>query len=187
MFKPAEASEADAAAPMTREELEAAERSMTDKERAIGLVTAPVAAAIAFLVYDRLINDNPLAHLKGGKLNPHHVNPTVYHTLELVMLALALVVLFSSMMRKRLYAGIASALFGLALFNMHYWGFAVPFVMVGGWLIARAYRLSQDTKLAASGGVPPRRTSAAPGRSNARVGATSSNPHRRKAASRSRR
>ncbi len=35
--------------------------------------------------------------------------------------------------RKRLFMGILAAMYGLAIFNLHYWGFGVPFVMVGAW------------------------------------------------------
>ena len=53
-----------------------------------------------------------------------------------------------AMLRKRLFLGIATALYGLAIFNLHYWGFGVPFVMAGAWYLVRAYRLQQALKLA---------------------------------------
>ena len=77
--------------------------------------------------------------------------------------------------RKRLLLGIASALYGLSFFNLHYWGFGVPFILIGSWYLVRAYRLQQKLKLAkagrrpgtvGSGGRPagPRRASATPRR-----------------------
>ena len=36
------------------------------------------------------------------------------------------------------------ALYGLAVFNLHYWGFGVPFILAGAWLLVRAYRLQRD-------------------------------------------
>ena len=48
--------------------------------------------------------------------------------------------------RKRLYLGIVTAMYGLAIFNLHYWGFGVPFVMVGAWYLVRAYRLHRNLK-----------------------------------------
>ena len=50
--------------------------------------------------------------------------------------------------RKRLYLGMVIALYGLAVFNLHYWGFGIPFVMAGAWLLVRAYRLQRDLRVA---------------------------------------
>ena len=49
-------------------------------------------------------------------------------------------------LRKRLFLGISMALYGLAVFNLHYWGFGVPFLLLGAWLLVRAYRLQRDLK-----------------------------------------
>ena len=68
------------------------------------------------------------------------------------------------------------ALYGLSIFNLHYWGFGVPFLLFGSWYLVRAYRLQQKLKLAqgdgATGGPPaaprpgaPSPTSATPRRS----------------------
>ena len=46
------------------------------------------------------------------------------------------------------------ALFGLASFNLHYWGFGVPFMLFGAWLLVRAWRLQSSLKLAAGDGPP---------------------------------
>jgi hypothetical protein len=62
--------------------------------------------------------------------------------------ALALIMLGAAWFRKRLVIGIASALYGLSFFNLHYWGFGVPYIMIGSWYMVRAYRLSQKLKLA---------------------------------------
>ena len=45
--------------PQSASELETIVRSMDDKERAIGLVAAPVAAAIGFLVIHTLVPTTP--------------------------------------------------------------------------------------------------------------------------------
>jgi hypothetical protein len=58
------------------------------------------------------------------------------------------VMLAGAWFRKRLIIGIASALYGLSFFNLHYWGFGVPYIMIGAWYMVRAYRLSQKLKLA---------------------------------------
>ncbi len=40
------------------------------------------------------------------------------------------------------------ALYGLSLFNLHYWGFGIPFIIGGSWYLVRSYRLSEKLKLA---------------------------------------
>ena len=76
-------------------------------------------------------------------------------------------------LRKRLFLGIVLALFGLGIFNLKYWGFGIPFLMAGAWLLVRAYRLQQKLKLAGGGSkntygppnsrVPPNRLPSAGG------------------------
>jgi hypothetical protein len=68
-----------------------------------------------------------------------------------VLLGLAVLILVSSMMRKRLFQGITLALYGLAVFNLRYWGFGIPFVLAGAWYLVRAYRLQQELKRAEAG------------------------------------
>jgi hypothetical protein len=134
------------------EQLEAQVKMVDDKERMIGLVAAPLAAAIGFLVIHTLVVNDPAAHLASGAANPRYVNPTVYDDLFLVLLALSMVMLFMALWRKRLYLGMVTALYGLAIFNLHYWGFGVPFVMVGAWYLVRAYRLNRSLKEAIAEG-----------------------------------
>jgi hypothetical protein len=128
------------------EELEAAVRSANDKERLIGLLAAPLAAAIGILVISALIVNDPTAILKNGEVNRLHVSLSLYHDLGGVLLALSVLMLVMAMFRKRLYLGILMALYGLAVFNLHYWGFGVPFIMGGAWLLVRAHRLQRDLR-----------------------------------------
>jgi len=129
---------------MSLEELGDADRHANDKERAIGLLAAPVAAAIGLIVIDNLI-----AHDPAGK---QHVPVSDYHELIIVLLGLSVVMLATAWFRKRLYLGMVTAVYGLAIFNLKYWGFGVPFVMVGAWLLVRAYRLHRDYREATGGG-----------------------------------
>ncbi len=69
-------------------------------------------------------------------------------------LALALAMLVGAWFRKRLVIGIACALYGISFFNLHYWGFGLPFILIGSWYLVRAYRLSQKLKLAKSTDTP---------------------------------
>jgi hypothetical protein len=38
------------------------------------------------------------------------------------------------------------ALYGLSIFNLHFWGFGIPFIFAGAWLLVRAYRFQQMVK-----------------------------------------
>ena len=125
--------------PPSVEELEDRVRYADDKERLTGLLLAPVAGAIGLIVIGSLISNDP-------KTGPRHVDVSLYHTLTYVLLGLAVVMLAAAFYRKRLYLGIAMALYGLSIFNLHYWGFGVPFVMVGAWLLVRAYRAQRDLR-----------------------------------------
>ncbi len=149
-----EASSIDSPVSRSVQELEAAVRSADDKERLIGLVAAPVAAAVGILVISALIVNDPPARLKDGQVNPLHVSLSLYHDLGALVLVLSVLMLVTAMWRKRLYLGIVTALYGLALFNLHYWGFGVPFIFLSAWLLVRAYRLQRDLREATEGSSP---------------------------------
>lgn len=133
------------------EELEADVHSADDKERLIGLLAAPFAAAIGILVISALIENDPPTLLGNGRADTLHVSLSLYHALGGVLLGLSVLMLATAMLRKRLYLGIAMALYGLAIFNLHYWGFGIPFIMGGAWLLVRAYRLQRDLREATEG------------------------------------
>ncbi len=132
--------------PLSVEDLEADVRSADDKERLVGLLAAPFAAAIGILVMRALIINDPPVLLKDGQTDTLHVSLTLYHDLEGVLLALSILMLVTAVLRKRLYLGIVMALYGLAVFNLHYWGFGFPFIMAGAWLLVRAFRLQRDLR-----------------------------------------
>lgn len=135
----------------TVEELEGAVKRANDKERLIGLLAAPVAAAIGLLITANRVANNPKALLANGQPNPRHVSLSLNLDLCLVAMVLALVMLGSAWFRKRLLLGFAAALYGLDLFNLRYWGFGVPYIMVGSWYLVRAYRLSEKLKRVKAG------------------------------------
>jgi hypothetical protein len=120
----------------------------SDRERLVALAAAPLAAAVALVVTSYLIAHDPPVRLRNGQLDKLHASVATYHLLELVLLALALVMLAAAWYRKRLFIGIAMALYGLAVFNLHYWGFGVPFLLGGAWYLVRAYRRLQAEKQA---------------------------------------
>ena len=141
--------------PRSVEELERSARSADDKERLVGLLAAPFAAAIALLLYGALSANDPPAYLKDGLANSKHVSLSLYADLLGVLLILALAMLATAWLRKRLLLGCAMALYGLAVFNLRYWGFGVPYVLFGAWLIVRAYRAQRDLREATGTGAAP--------------------------------
>ena len=79
-------------------------------------------------------------------------------------MGLAVLILLTSWLRKRLFQGITLALFGLAIFQLHYTyvGFAAPFILFGAWYLIRAYRLQQELKRAEAAGPAAPRSKASP-------------------------
>jgi hypothetical protein len=137
------------AAPSSVEELETENKYANDKERLIGLLAAPIAAMIGFAI----------TTLDVSNAHRLHESTSTYYDLEIVLLALAFVMLIMAMRRKRLFLGMAMALYGLTVFNLHYWGFGIPFILFASWYLVRSYRLSRDLRLAtegAAGGGQPR-------------------------------
>jgi len=143
-------------APLTVPELEAQIRSASDKERLVGLLAAPWAAGIGVLVVAALINHDPTAHLASGLVNSKHVSVTFYYGVLAALLALSVLMLAFAWFRKRVLLGVAMAMYGLTLFNLHWWGFAVPYLLCAGWLLVRAYRLHQDLRAATGDAPAPR-------------------------------
>ena len=133
----------------TVEELRAEVARANDKERAIGLAAAPVSAILGLIISSASID----------YAQTHHQSVSVYDELTFVMLGMSALMLVTAMLRKRLFLGIVMALYGLAVFNLHYWGFGVPFLLGGSWYLVRSYRLSQRLKLATMDGTSPRKAS----------------------------
>ncbi len=69
------------------------EKRANDKERAIGLLAAPLATLIGFLVIHALVANDPPAHLTDGAVNKLHVNLSTYHELFLVLIVLSFLML----------------------------------------------------------------------------------------------
>jgi len=137
-----------AATPAADTELDGETARADDKERLIGLLAAPIAAMIGLIVSASLIANDPKRLLADGQVNKLYVNPSLYAELGGVAVVLAIVMLAMAWYRKRLYLGVAMALYGLSIFNLHFWGFGVPYIMVGAWLLVRAYRYQSKLKLA---------------------------------------
>jgi hypothetical protein len=141
--------------PRSVEELEAAVKSADDRERLVGFAAAPLAAIITIVVTANLIADDPAARRKNGTLNPAHVSVSLYHELAVVLVVLTVLILVTAMLRKRLFLGLAMAMFGLAIFDLHGWGFGIPYILGGSWFLVRAYRLQRELR-DATGGAPSR-------------------------------
>ncbi|MGH9080291.1 MAG: hypothetical protein ACRDYE_09515, partial [Acidimicrobiales bacterium] len=96
--------------PTTIPELEEAVRRADERERLIGLVAAPLAAAIGFLVSASLVANDPKSLLSNGQINKLHVNPSLYVELGAVAVGLAVLMLVMALLRKRLYLAVTMAL-----------------------------------------------------------------------------
>jgi hypothetical protein len=175
LVKPVEPSRTSKApgGPQSVEELEAAVRSADDRERLVGFVAAPLAAIITIVVTANLIADDPAARRRNGSLNPAHVSVSLYHELAVVLVVLTVLILLMAMLRKRLFLGIAMAMFGLAIFDLHGWGFGIPYILGGSWFFVRAYRLQRELR-EATGGAPSR--SAGPARPDGGRGTGTARP-----------
>ena len=141
------------------DEIEAEISRSNDKERTIGLVAAPIAAIVGLVISSASIN----------YAKTHDQSVSVYEELTFVLLGLAVLILLTSWLRKRLFQGITLALYGLAIFQLHYtyFGFAAPFLLAGAWYLVRAYRLQQELKRAEAAGPGAPRPKANPGASRA--------------------
>ncbi len=148
MLKPAPEQSAEPTDSSTLEELEATMKRADDKERLIGLIAAPLAGMVAVIVTSSLIAGDPAALTTTGQANPHHVNPSLYLEVGTVALVLSGLMLAMALWRKRLYLGITMALYGLSIFNLHFWGFGLPFILAGAWYLVRSYRIQQKVKVA---------------------------------------
>lgn len=129
-----------------------------DRERGVGLLAAPVSGAITVLVTSALISNDP------PQSSSRHVPVAVYHELEIALLVLSLAMVVLALWRRRLLLGVVMALFGLALFNMHYWGFGIPYLIAGSWYLVRSYRMQREWR-EANGDVRPPGSGPATGRS----------------------
>jgi hypothetical protein len=143
LLKP-EIEDSEPAEPMSVDDLEDAVRYANDKERLVGLLAAPIAGFLALVVTSQRIFYT--LHLADGRVNPHPGSISIYYELGATLGTLALAMLALGWFRKRLYLGITMALYGLAIFNLGFWGFGLPFLLFGSWLLVRAYRLQRGLK-----------------------------------------
>ena len=166
--------------PPLLEELEETAKYADDKERLVGLLAAPLAGIIGISIISAQMSRNPAEYLKNGQINKNYTSPSLFHELLLVLLVLAVLMLVTAWFWKRTYLGVVLALYGLTVFNLHWWGFGVPFVMVGAWLLVRAYRAQRAVR-EASGDLPSgrgRSGNAAPPRPNKRYTPRTAAPKR---------
>jgi hypothetical protein len=139
--------EKESGPPQSGEEIQAEIDTITERERAIGLLIAPLAAVVAIF-----ISQASISYAKD-----HNQSYSIYTELTYVLLGMSVLILVTTLLRKRLYLGIITALFGLGVFNLHYWGFGFPFIMVGAYYLVRAYRMQQNLRRTTGGRqVPPR-------------------------------
>jgi hypothetical protein len=140
------------------DELREALHRADDRERAVGLIAAPVATAISFGIITALIDRD---HTPGAKVV---ASVSTLHELLLVLLGLSVLMLVTALWRKRLFLGIVLAVYGVSLFQLGWLGFAVPFVLAGAWYIVRQFRMQSALRRAEDADVGPsnRRSAAKP-------------------------
>jgi hypothetical protein len=129
---------------MSKEELEYSIKRIDDRERLMGMLMAPLGLGIATFL---LINAPPMtAHRAKGQLS----HATLV-TLGVSALIISVVVFVAALTRRRSFLGFSLVFLGLPV------GFPllVPFWIVGGWMILRAYRWQRE--LGALGGGPAAR------------------------------
>lgn len=141
-----------AGTPDSIPELEILVKRANDKERLVGVLGAPIAAAIATVIVDHLVAYDPAQYLANGQPNHLHVALSLYHELLAVSLGLAFLMMVTGLLRKRMILGMVMGLYGLGIFNLHYWGFGIPYVMAGAWLLVRQYRLQRSLREATGTG-----------------------------------
>lgn len=151
----------DGPAPAATDDRSAAELDATikradDRERAVGLIAAPISALISFIVIGSDINKNSSATTAPKDFVP----ASTYHWVLLVFLGLAVIMMVSAWLRKRMILAIVLALYGVGLFQLGWLGFAVPFVLAGAWYLVRAFRLQQAFKKAETDEGGPARSAA---------------------------
>lgn len=142
-----EPSDAAPAEERTTEQLEEHLRRADDRERAVGLIAAPVSAIISFAVIHALIDRD---HTPGAKVV---ASVSTLNELLLVLLALSVLMIVTALWRKRLFLGVVLAIYGVSLFQLGWLGFAIPFVLAGAWYIVRQFRIQQALRKAT--GNPP--------------------------------
>ena len=125
-------------------ELDATIKTADDRERAVGLIAAPISALVSFLVIGADISKNSSVTTAPKNFVP----ASTYHWVLLVFIGLAAIMLASAWWRKRMVLAITLALYGVGLFQLGWLGFAVPFVLAGAWYLVRAFRLQQAFKKA---------------------------------------
>ena len=111
----------------------------TTKNGSSGCWLAPFAGTIGISIISAQMSRNPAIPQERTDQQELH-EPLALPRAALVLLGLAVVMLVTAWFRKRLYLGIVMALYGLSVFNLHCWGFGIPFVMAGAWLLVRSYR-----------------------------------------------
>ena len=138
-------------------------RHADDRERAVGLIAAPVSAAVSFGIITALIDRD---RTPGAKVV---ASVSTLKELLVVLLALSVLMLVTALWRKRLFLGLVLAIYGVSLFQLGWLGFAIPFVLAGAWYIVRQFRIQQALRKAEG---------EAPGPSRPKDGSRSSNGSR---------
>ncbi len=160
----------DPAQTMTPVELAYAIKRVDDRERAVALFTGIMGIVFGIFITVFAIHINPAVGHKN------HASPTTIAYEGGARVLLALLVLGAAFTRRRSFIGFTLLFLGTAMGNPL---FAMPFWIVGGWMIWRVFKWQKV--LTAKGGDPERRAAGGATRSdrgNGRVAPTRSSAPR---------
>jgi len=131
---------------MTREEITYRIKRLDDRERFLALTSAPIGVGVGVLLTVFALHLNPALKIHG-KLNPKHVSDSLILLEGGARLLLAGIVVAAALSRRRSFVGFALLFLGTAMGSPL---FALPFWVLGGYLIWRVFKYQRV--LTAKGG-----------------------------------
>jgi hypothetical protein len=109
-------------------------RRIDDRERLIGLIAGPLGAVVAVILMFHALAINPAVHHKG------HIAPSITEAYGIVGVFLGAIVVVAAFLRRRSFLGFTLLFMGISLGIV----FAIPFWIVGVWLLFRATRFQKE-------------------------------------------
>jgi hypothetical protein len=121
---------------MTREEITYRIKRLDDRERFLALTSAPIGVGVGVLLTVFALHLNPALKIHG-KINPKHVSDSLILLEGGARLLLAGIVVAAALSRRRSFVGFALLFLGTAMGSPL---FALPFWVLGGYLIWRVFK-----------------------------------------------
>jgi hypothetical protein len=121
---------------MTREEITHRIKRLDDRERFLALTSAPIGVGVGVLLTVFALHLNPALKIHG-KVNPKHVSDSLILLEGGARLLLAGIVVAAALSRRRSFVGFALLFLGTSMGSPL---FALPFWVLGGYLIWRVFK-----------------------------------------------